>query len=366
MNTGQVTEQVEKAALVTSQRLLIIGGMVLILCGMIFGDIYAVFILHPNVARIGAEFASAAQAVAAQDADSVFGHFRTIGSLLENAGTKKDTHVHIIQFGYLALILAFVQPYMALSGRRRLRFARLFMVGAVVLPVSVFLIHYVGLAYSPLRTIGWASIFADFGGLLVIIACTGYLLGIWRYVRDGTGPSSVPYPVVVDRESRILLCGGVLLLLAGFVFGAYYAAVFLDAHAAHEMTTLRAVMDGAAAGNMEGATESLAAYGVLQGEKAVMIAAHAHVGEFGLLAVMLALVQPYVFLSRRWRRRWVAVLLGGAVMLPIAVFAEQWFGLLAGGVADIGGLLVIVALCGMLAGVLRHTGKVDSRIAVET
>jgi hypothetical protein len=34
--------------------------------------------------------------------------------------------------------------------------------------------------------------------------------------------------------------------------------------------------------------------------------------------------------------------------------------LLAGGIADIGGLMVIVALVAMLVGVLRYSGKLDA------
>lgn len=343
------------------QRLFIIGGMLLILSGMLFGDIYAVFILHPNITRIGAEMSSVVQAVAAQDPESVFTHFRAVGGFLENAGTKKDAHVHIIQLGYLALLLGFVQPYVALTSRVKMRLAKLFLVGAVGLPVCVFLIHYVGLVYSPLQSIGWASIFADVAGLVLIIVCVAELVGLWRYIRGDRG--SAQLDKVVDTqswESRVLLAGGTLMLLGGFVYGAYYAGMHLDAHEARELSTLRSVMDSAVANDTAGAGTALGEYGALQGEKAVMIAAHAHIGEFGLLALLLAVVQPYVFLRRRWRRRLVVILLSGSVLLPIAVYAEQWFGLVAGGIADIGGLLVIIAVMGMLGGVLRDTGRTDA------
>jgi hypothetical protein len=74
---------------------------------------------------------------------------------------------------------------------------------------------------------------------------------------------------------------------------------------------------------------------------------------------MMAIVQPFVFLSPTWRRRLVWMMLGGSVVLPIAVYSEMWYGLLTGAVADLAGLMVIVSLFGMLIGVLRHTGKMD-------
>ena len=96
-------------------RLFVIGGMLLVIAGMIFGDLYAIFILHPNVADIGREMGAAVTAAAAGDADSVFIHFGAVGGFLENAGTKKDAHVHIIHAGFLAFLLAFLQPWVALE-----------------------------------------------------------------------------------------------------------------------------------------------------------------------------------------------------------------------------------------------------------
>jgi hypothetical protein len=92
----------------------------------------------------------------------------------------------------------------------------------------------------------------------------------------------------------------------------------------------------------------------------VQIAAHSHIIEFGLLAILLSFVQPYVFLTERWKRIWVKVLLAGSVILPVFVLLELKLGLLAGGIADVGGLMVVVALVGMLVGVVRHTGSLDA------
>src|SRR5215813_2648295 len=167
-------EQVVLEAM-SARRLLVAGGIALILAGTVFGDIFAVFVLHQNAGRIGASLAAATAAVEAGDPKAVLAHFTQIGEFLENRGTKVDAHVHIIDFGFLALLLALLQPYVALLESTRRRLAILFTIGAFLLPVSVFAIHYVGLKYSPLSSIGWASILADFGGLLVIVACAGML-----------------------------------------------------------------------------------------------------------------------------------------------------------------------------------------------
>ncbi len=344
-----------------ARRILILGGIALILAGMIFGDIFAVFILHPNAARVGENLLAATEAVAAGNDAAVLDHFARIGGFLENRGTKVDTHVHIIVFGYVALLLAIVQPYVALSERARVRLARLFVFGATLLPVCVFLIHYVGLAFSPLTSIGWASILADLGGLLVIIACCGELVGLWRHLR-GNGAAVGAGQLLPERSgtSRLLLAGGTLLVLVGFLHGAWYAGFRLYDIYEQDTSILREAMTLAATGNLDTARSAVAAYGGLQAERAVNIAAHAHIIEFGILAMLLALLQPWVFLSERWKHRWAVTLLAGSLILPVFVLAEIWWGLVAGGVADTGGLLVILALTGMLVGVLRHTGRLDA------
>lgn len=342
--------------------MLVMGGIALIAAGMLLGDLFAVFTLHQNAGRIGEHLTAATDAVAAQDSQAALHNFPEIGGRLENRGTKVDAHAHIIAFGYLALLLALVQPYLAMSEAARRGLAQCFLAGAVLLPVSVFLIHYVGLAYSPLESIGWASIAADFGGLLVIVACAGFLIGLARHLRSA---ATVDDPLLHDRSrsARTLLAGGTLLILAGFLHGAYYAAFDLAEHEARESRILNTMVERAAQKDTAAAHQAVNDYGMLQAEKAVAVAAHSHLIEFGILAMLLAFLQPYVMLSERWKERWAAVLLAGSVLLPVFVLAELRLGLLAGGVADLGGLLVIIALVGMLTGVVRYTGSLDAEKA---
>ncbi len=341
------------------QRLLAVGGILLILVGIIFGDIFAAFILHPNNDNIGAEMYLAAEAVADARPEDVGPHFAAIGGYLENRGTKVDAHNHIVQFGFLALMLALLQPLIAFSGATRKRLAQLFLCGAIILPPSVFLIHYVGLAYSPLTSIGWASILADFGGMLVILACALELLGLWRGFRKNDQQSPRTFADLGNRESRLLLCGGVLLLLVGYLFGAWYAATDFERLAATEGHVLTSILAQAAAGDMVSVGNSFTDYGTMLAEKGIKIAAHAHLNEVGMMALLLAFVQPLVFLSDRWKRIWVIAILIGFAGLPISILMELQWGLLAGGMADISGLIIITALIGMLFGVLRQSGRQD-------
>jgi hypothetical protein len=269
----------------------------------------------------------------------------------------------MIDFGYLALLLAILQPWVAFPDGLKKKLAWIFLAGAWLLPVSVYLIHYVGLAHSPLKTIGWASIAADFGGLLVLLATFACLIGLWMHFREErVQPADA---LLADRsaEGRILFAGGLALVLLGFFHGAYYAAADLYKHEAQDYSLLAQMSAGAAAGVRLVVNNALTNYGQLQGAKAVNIAAHAHSVEFGLLAIMLAFFQPYVKLRANWKRRWAELFLLGSLLLPVCVLLEIKYGLIAGGIADFAGLLIIFALLAMWIGILRYTGEPDASAA---
>jgi hypothetical protein len=349
----------------SARRMLVMGGIALILIGMILGDIFAVFILHPNAAQIGASLSAGVQAIAAQDAQAAGSALQNIGYLLENRGTKVDAHVHMIVFGYLALLLALLQPFVDITEKRKKFLAKVFLSGSLLLPLGVFLIHYVGLALSPIAAIGWASIFADLGGVLVVLVCAYELAGLWRYLRQGSRAIATD-ELLADRSpsGRVLLVGGTLLVLLGFLHGAYYAGVDLFRFEREDAQLISDMTSRAAANDLPTAIRAIDRYSQLQGTEAVNIAAHAHSIEFGILAILLAFFQPYVFYRESWRRFWAFTLLVGSITLPLFVLMEMRWGLLAGGIADIGGLFVIIALLATLVGVWRYTGKLDAVLEV--
>src|SRR5438477_7691309 len=113
----------------SAQRLLVFGGIALIAGGMLFGDIFAVFVLHQNGGQTGQALLDASEAVRAGNVLAVKEAFQRIGGLLEDHGTKVDTHVHMTDAGYLALLLSLIQPYVALPQRRKKLLAGLFILG---------------------------------------------------------------------------------------------------------------------------------------------------------------------------------------------------------------------------------------------
>jgi len=356
---SQLSHRLNTSSVPTSStRLLIIGGITLIGGGMLFGDIFAVFVLHQNGGATGEALLAASHAVALGDAQSIKTIFGHIGGLLEDHGTKVDTHVHMSDAGYLALLLALVQPYVALSERRKKQLAWFFIAAGICLPVGIFLIHYVGLAYSPSPVIGWASVLADSAGGILIAVLVIESWALWKHLNSNDSLSQREFPHDRDWEQRVLLSAGATLVLLGFIYGAWYAGVDLYEHEARETQIFHSILSVASQNG--DSTAGVNSYGALAAEKAVKVAAHSHIIEFGLLAILLSFVQPYVYLSPLWRRRWILLFLAGSLILPSFVFLETKLGLLAGGIADIGGLMVIIALAGMLAGVIRYTGALEA------
>jgi len=326
---------------------------------MLFGDIFAMFVLHPNNARIGEAMYAASQLVPAGDADGILAHFMAIGGFLENRGTKVDTHSHIIHMGYIALLLAMLQPWVALSPALKWRAAWLFIVSAALLPVSIFSIYYAGLAYSPLEHIGWGSIFADFFGALLAVAVAIQLWGLWCH-KHGHGESKVQ-PPSGNMASRTLLVGGLLLLVSGFLYGAGYAAWAQSGAATNEVDILKNIVSHAAASEQELLGADFSAYGNYQMYRAINIAVHTHINEMGILLLLMSFVQGFIHYVDNTRRRWARLAVLSAFGLPIGILLEIKLGIVGSILADFFGFSMIVALMAMLFGLLRYTGAADSR-----
>jgi len=358
---ANVSDEAQGPLASNSQRLLTIGGILLIASGMLFGDIFAMFVLHPNNVRIGEAMYAASQLISAGDADGILAHFMSIGGFLENRGTKVDTHTHIIHMGYIALLLAMLQPWVALSPALKRRTAWLFIVSAILLPVSIFSIYYVGLAYSPLEHIGWGSIFADLFGALLAVAMSIQLWGLWRH-RRGQGEEVEPqYLNSENSAARALLVGGLLLLVSGFLYGAGYAAWTQSGAAISEVDILKDIVTHAAASEQELLGADFGDYGNYQMFRAINIAVHTHINEMGILLLLMSFVQGFIHYGENTRRRWARLAVISGFGLPIGILMEINFGIVGSVVADFFGFTMIVSLMAMLFGLLRYTGARDAQ-----
>jgi hypothetical protein len=343
-----------------SQRILAIGGLLLVASGMLFGNIFAVFILHPTYAAISEAMYAAAQLIPSGNVEAIVENFMAIGGFLENKGTKVDTHSHIIHSGYIALLLAMIQPWVALPAAVKRRLSWVFIISASLLPPSIFSIHYIGTAYSPLDHIGWGNILAySFGAAQgIVMLCFGW--GVWRHVRNGARKEPV-YLGRGEKASRYLLVGGLLLLVSGFLYGAGYAAWLKTGVGANEVALLKAIVNHAALADQALLQQDFQDYGQLQLIRGINRASHAHTNEMGILLMLMAFVQPFIFFQASTRLRWAKFAVGCALLVPIGIALEIPYGRIGSFIVDSAGLGLTIALMAMIFGLLRYTGAQDQQ-----
>ncbi len=345
-----------------TQRLLVIAGILMIAAGMLLGDVFAMFVLHPNNARIGEAMFAASQMIPAGDAEGILAEFMRIGGFLENRGTKVDAHSHIIHLGYIALLLAMLQPWVAYSEHGKRRLAWFFVISAFLLPPSIFAIHYVGLAYSPLSFIGWASMLADLFGALLAIAIFLYFLGFVRHARGDGEPGIEPaYIGHRNSASRLLLVGGLLLLVSGFLYGAGIAAWKDFGNAVSEVDILKNIVRHASESDQTALGVDFAAFGEYQMFRAINRATHTHINEMGILLLLMSFVQAFIHYSDKTRQRWARLAVISGFALPIGILLEIPYGIVGSVIADLAGFTMIISLMAMLFGLLRYTGASDAR-----
>jgi hypothetical protein len=335
----------------SATRLLVFGGISLILAGMLLGEVFAIFISHVASAQIRREWvASVIPAIERHDLSVVAAGYNRIEDLLERRGRIMDAHSHVIAYGFLALAMALLEPMITCSQRTRLLLSLCIVSGGLAQGLSVFVSYWVS---RQLRD--WALMSSGVGGALVLLGVLGNFAGL-RRARLGTDFASQMSRLLSSASSQILLRTGAFLILVGMAFGFYYAWVFVTQHEPRQITALDAALTSALSLDVITATSSITTYRALQSRIAIVTAAHSHVIEMGIMAMLLAFLQNFIFLSERWKRRWAILFCIGGAVMPICTYCASILGLVPAAFADIFGMLSVVALFAMLSGLIRQTG----------
>ena len=330
-------------------RLLVFGGMALVIGGMLLGEVYAIFLSHVANGEVRRNWAAVMEQIARRDAGGVAAGWARIEELQALRGRIMDTHSHLTAYGVLALALALVLPAVGYSVKTKTTLATLVLAGGTAHGIFVFLRTYTG------STSSWL---ADAGGVLLLVGCAGFLVGL---LRRSTGKELDVRALVGSGSARVFARGGALLILLGMAFGFYYAWVFVTWHEPGQNMLLATSLEQAAAGQAEQAQAGILAYRGLQSKIAITVAAHSHVIEYGMLAILLALLQPRVFLSEHAKRRWAWVFVLAALAMGLCIFGTTIFGLASAGLADVCGVFLLLALFANLAGAVRQMGAEDAR-----
>lgn len=329
-------------------RVLVFGGILLLLTNMLLGEVFAIFISHVANGEIRERWVDIVGAARAADLEALGAHFARIESLLDYRGRIMNTHSHVGAFGMLALLLGLLQPLLGLGAAVRTGVAVALVAGGFLQTLFVFAGHYTG---------PWAFYVSDLGALLILAALAATLLGL---LRPATAAPAVDLgPALVNPAALLLARGGALLVLIGMIGGLVYAAVFSFLHEPGLFRAIEALL--AAVPDAAADPRTLVMdYRGMNSRIAITAAAHSHAIEMGLLALLLAPAQGLLHYSAALRLLWARLFLAGAFLLPFFIFNATIYGLRSAAFADLAGFAVIVALCAMLVGLVRRTGRDDS------
>jgi hypothetical protein len=154
---------------------------------------------------------------------------------------------------------------------------------------------------------------------------------------------------------RLLLFGGIALAILGMSYGLWYA-VFAEHQALDGIGhSLASGFQAAAERNSAAAENSLLQYRQAKYAYDRQVDVHGHWIGLAMLLIVLAIAFDHVGFPERLKLLLAATLLLGAALFPLGVLMQTWsHGALPRAVAILGSGLVIVALTGIVFGILRR------------
>ena len=154
---------------------------------------------------------------------------------------------------------------------------------------------------------------------------------------------------------QILLLGGIALAILGMSYGLWYAA-FAEHQALDGIGhSLSSGFQAAAERNSVGAENSLLSYREAKNAYDRQVDVHGHWIGLSMLLMVLAIGFDHVSLPEKIKQLFAWALLLGATLFPFGVLMQTWSrGPLPRAIAILGSGLVIVALAGMVLGLMRR------------
>lgn len=155
--------------------------------------------------------------------------------------------------------------------------------------------------------------------------------------------------------SRALAFAGLLFLALAMLLGEIYA-IYIS-HVANGIIrqSWTTVMQATAQVDISLVNEQFAIINDLTAKRGRVMSTHSHIGAFGLLAMLLAIIQPAISFAARHKRYLAWLFICGAVLqfsgLYLAYYLGEWILYLS----DIGGLIVTIVIAANLYGLLHAT-----------
>lgn len=166
-----------------NSRRLLANGLALVLAGMLFGLVFALGLVRELEPGMFAAMRAAVDATASGAADTAALEIARFKSLQSRIAITAAAHSHAIEFGFLLMLLAFLEPFVMLSSRWRARWTNAVIIGAWLLPLCVFLATIHGLA---------AAAAADLAGGITLAGLLGMFAGLVRASGAADAPAVNP------------------------------------------------------------------------------------------------------------------------------------------------------------------------------
>ena len=158
----------------------------------------------------------------------------------------------------------------------------------------------------------------------------------------------------MKSPEKVLLGGGLLLLVAGLLFGAGYGYVVQHQTLLVLRESYRDLLASSAAGDAAGAQAALAQAQRMNYAYVRAVDVHTHMIKLASVVLLVGLMYPLVALSDTARRRLAILFLAGSWLFPAGVFTEIFsHRLLPQALAAGGALLVVASLAGIVLGLWR-------------
>lgn len=328
--------------LTTSARLLLCGGLLLLLGGLVAGEVFALLISHRLNADLRAAWLGVLELSGRREVDAIAARFEHIHYLATQRGHVMSIHSHAGPYGLLATALALTKTRLGALGRYDLP--------AAILIVAGGLIQSAGFVVPNHETIAWLS-FSNTGVVMLLI-------GIGCYV-PGLMPAAAQYRALPGPEDAggMLLRAGATLAFAGLLFGLFLAwrHVFFEEPALH--LALKELMGAIRRGDTEVAKAIYATYKSTQIRMAITAASHSHAVAFGLTMILAALLAGHLRLTSLWRNTAYTLIAAGGFLLPVFVYLAPRFGYIYALCADAAGALVILGLLITLIGLIPERAQ---------
>ena len=145
----------------------IVGGLLLVLIGLIFGVYYAIFDEHQTLVAMGMAFAQSFFEAAGGNEAGVSESIETFRANSFEYIREVSFHAHIIELGTLALIIPLFAHRIGWNDGRKLLIARLFIVGSLVFTLGVLAQTLAMSALTQALAVGGSGL---------VIACVGALV----------------------------------------------------------------------------------------------------------------------------------------------------------------------------------------------